>query len=69
MCLSPTIYQLIPLQLDSVQIIELNNPPPTAGVALFNWDDANDRKIVTEGPYELRILDALVRFKLSSIIF
>lgn len=62
-----TIDFVLSRDLNSVQIIELNNPPPTAGVALFNWDDANDRKIVTEGPYELRILDALPEKAMSEI--
>eukprot|EP01127_Copromyxa_protea_P008296 TRINITY_DN1900_c0_g1_i2.p1 TRINITY_DN1900_c0_g1~~TRINITY_DN1900_c0_g1_i2.p1 ORF type:complete len:273 (+),score=33.39 TRINITY_DN1900_c0_g1_i2:375-1193(+) len=41
-------------------LIEINDPPPTAGTSLFIWDDEDDKKIIFEGPLTLRILEAPV---------
>jgi len=40
--------------LKDIICVEINDPPPAAGTALFNWDDPADRKIIENGPYEFR---------------
>jgi len=40
--------------LQSIWIVELNNPPPVAGTVLFHWN--SDKEIITNGPYQFRIL-------------
>lgn len=49
-------YALDP-KSDKIWIIEVNNPPPVAGQALFDWDNEKDRKTIMEGPFEFRILE------------
>lgn len=49
--------------LTRVWVVEIGNPPPVAGTALYNWDIQADQDIMTgknpELPFELRILDKL----------
>jgi len=40
-----------------IWIVEINNPPPVAGQALFNWEDEKDNEIIRKGPFEFRILE------------
>lgn len=47
-----------PEDLESIKLIEINNPPPLAGQALFSWDDPADRAVLSgkaEG-CEIRVL-------------
>jgi len=53
--------------LSKTWIIELNHPPPTAGTCLYNWENQLDRKIMAEGPYELRIQEKPVQQPLDKI--
>jgi len=54
--------------LDKVYMIELGNPPPVAGTALYDWNNEHDRKMMTaEFPFELRLLDALPDGKWESL--
>jgi len=34
--------------------VELNNLPPAAGTALFDWNNPQDRAVIEHGPYEFR---------------
>ena len=36
-------------------VVEINDPPPTAGTSLFEWDDEEDRKILQNGPFTIRV--------------
>eukprot|EP01087_Luapelamoeba_hula_P023840 TRINITY_DN8860_c0_g1_i3.p1 TRINITY_DN8860_c0_g1~~TRINITY_DN8860_c0_g1_i3.p1 ORF type:complete len:471 (+),score=65.27 TRINITY_DN8860_c0_g1_i3:52-1464(+) len=54
-----TVDFAISPDLSKIWIVEINNPPPVAGVALFDWDSAADRKIIKEGPFEFRVLSAM----------
>jgi D123/Zinc finger, ZZ type len=38
---------LDPDDFANMQVVELNHPPPLAGTALFDWDDENDRRLLT----------------------
>jgi hypothetical protein len=43
---------------DTIWVVEINNPPPVAGQALFDWDSENDKQIITgQLPFEFRILE------------
>jgi len=44
------------LDIEKCWIIEMNEVPPTAGTSLFNWDLEEDRNIIFNGPFEIRIL-------------
>jgi len=46
---------------ESLKVIEINHPPPTAGTSLFDWNNPTDRDVVSNGPYELRVLHKPVR--------
>src|SRR3990167_2409476 len=39
----------------SARLIEINDPPPTAGTSLFDWDDENDRNLILNGPKSIRV--------------
>ena len=44
--------------VDRVFLIEINHEPPSAGTALFNFRDDEDRKILNgEKPFEFRVLE------------
>jgi len=47
-------FALFP-NLDKIFVIEINELPPIAGTGLFKFDSPIDRKIIEEGPFELRI--------------
>jgi len=47
----------------SALMIEVNDPPPTAGTSLFDWENENDKKILREGPFTFRILEENVPWK------
>jgi len=54
---------------DKIWVVELNNPPPVAGTALFDWKDPTDRSII-EGThsaisFEFRILQKMPENPLS----
>lgn len=36
-------------------VVEINDPPPTAGTSLFEWDDEGDRNILQHGPFTIRV--------------
>lgn len=38
-------------------MIEINDPPPTAGTSLFIWDNEEDRRILSLGPVTLRVVE------------
>lgn len=56
-----TIDFAITPEMDRIWVVELNHAPPTAGTALFDWTSARDRQIVSNGPFEMRVLTELVR--------
>eukprot|EP00005_Dracoamoeba_jomungandri_P002517 CAMPEP_0174255558 /NCGR_PEP_ID=MMETSP0439-20130205/4877_1 /TAXON_ID=0 /ORGANISM="Stereomyxa ramosa, Strain Chinc5" /LENGTH=383 /DNA_ID=CAMNT_0015337785 /DNA_START=1 /DNA_END=1152 /DNA_ORIENTATION=- len=37
------------------QLVEINDPPPTAGTSLFDWDNEKDRDILQNGPLTFRV--------------
>eukprot|EP00927_Polykrikos_kofoidii_P071720 TRINITY_DN67956_c0_g1_i1.p1 TRINITY_DN67956_c0_g1~~TRINITY_DN67956_c0_g1_i1.p1 ORF type:complete len:1372 (+),score=148.41 TRINITY_DN67956_c0_g1_i1:599-4117(+) len=37
-------------------VIEVNYPPPIASTILFDWSKAEDRRVLLEGPFELRLV-------------
>eukprot|EP01126_Amoeba_proteus_P006192 TRINITY_DN12150_c0_g1_i2.p1 TRINITY_DN12150_c0_g1~~TRINITY_DN12150_c0_g1_i2.p1 ORF type:complete len:228 (+),score=47.45 TRINITY_DN12150_c0_g1_i2:908-1591(+) len=40
-----------------IWVVEINNPPPVAGQALFDWKNEEDRNILEgRSPFELRVL-------------
>lgn len=40
-----------------IWIVEINTPPPVAGQALFDWDDATDKNVLLGlSPFEFRII-------------
>jgi len=41
--------------LKVIRIIEINNPPPTAGCSLFNWKTEYD--LIVNGPFTFRIIE------------
>eukprot|EP01113_Clastostelium_recurvatum_P047356 TRINITY_DN842_c0_g1_i1.p1 TRINITY_DN842_c0_g1~~TRINITY_DN842_c0_g1_i1.p1 ORF type:complete len:398 (+),score=101.65 TRINITY_DN842_c0_g1_i1:72-1265(+) len=56
------------LDLESVLVIEINEPPPTAGTSLFEWSDPADRHQVMHGSsFVLRILHAPVPKAMDTI--
>jgi hypothetical protein len=73
--LKPRITQLDTYTIDfavssstdpnSIRVIELNHPPPTAGTALFDWANEEDRRIISCGPFEIRVLDRLAENPLA----
>lgn len=44
--------------LDRIFVIEINDPPPVAGSVLFDWDDMNDRNVILNGPYVMRVIES-----------
>lgn len=50
-------FAVNPNDFSQIKIIELNYPPPEAGQALFDWENAKDKHIIEKGPYEFRILE------------
>jgi hypothetical protein len=44
---------------DKIWVVEINNPPPVAGTALFDWENSADRAIIENGPFEFRIMDKI----------
>jgi len=59
-------FALFP-DFSKIWVIEINHPPPIAGLCLFNWDNPEDRKIVTEGPFQLRVNEIPILSPLSQI--
>jgi len=49
-----TVDFAITADLKNVICVELNNLPPSAGTALFKWDNPKDREIIEKGPYQFR---------------
>ncbi|OUM69341.1 hypothetical protein PIROE2DRAFT_57407 [Piromyces sp. E2] len=49
-----TVDFAISADLKKVICVELNNLPPSAGTALFHWDNPEDRAIIEKGPYQFR---------------
>ena len=49
-----TVDFAISADLKDVMCVELNNLPPSAGSALFHWDNPEDRSIIEKGPYQFR---------------
>jgi hypothetical protein len=49
-------YALDPFS-EKIWIVEINNPPPVAGQALFDWDKEEDNRILRQGPFQFRILE------------
>lgn len=58
-----TIDFVICPDFSRARVIEINDPPPVAGTALFNWDDENDRRLVEEGPLSVRMIESPVPWK------
>jgi len=50
-----TIDFVLNPDLKLIKIVEINNPPPVAGTALFNWDSEKD--LIIYGPFTFRILE------------
>mmetsp|Transcript_38954 Transcript_38954/g.61687 ORF Transcript_38954/g.61687 Transcript_38954/m.61687 type:complete len:100 (+) Transcript_38954:772-1071(+) len=50
-------------------VVEINNPPPKAGTSLFVWENENDRKIIENGPFEFRLLEAPTKPEVLSTIY
>jgi len=55
-----TIDFVFSRDFESCTLIEINDPPPTAGTSLFIWDNMEDRKILFEGPLTVRVLEGPV---------
>ncbi|ORX76394.1 hypothetical protein BCR32DRAFT_329365 [Anaeromyces robustus] len=49
-----TVDFAVSADLKNVICVELNNLPPSAGTALFKWDNLEDRTIIEKGPYQFR---------------
>jgi len=49
-----TVDFAVTADLKDIICVEINNPPPSAGTALFDWNDPEDHKIITNGPYQFR---------------
>ena len=47
--------------IPQVRVVEINNPPPVAGTALFDWDNEADRHALQHGPFELRCVPHMNR--------
>jgi hypothetical protein len=58
-----TIDFVICPDFSRARVIEVNNPPPVAGTALFNWEDENDRRLIQEGPLSVRMTESPVPWK------
>eukprot|EP01124_Arcella_intermedia_P006976 TRINITY_DN14240_c0_g1_i3.p1 TRINITY_DN14240_c0_g1~~TRINITY_DN14240_c0_g1_i3.p1 ORF type:complete len:240 (+),score=36.52 TRINITY_DN14240_c0_g1_i3:505-1224(+) len=59
-----TVDLAVDPNLKDVTLIEVGNPPPVAGTALYNWQNEKDKSIImkyaeTEKDMDLRILSAL----------
>lgn len=60
--LAPTVQTYVvdfavePPPSKKIWVVEINNPPPVAGTALFDWNNPIDRNIIENGPFEFRIL-------------
>lgn len=53
---------------NKIWVVEINNPPPVAGQALFNWDDETDKRIIQgASPFEFRILTTAPSNPLSDV--
>mmetsp|Transcript_84351 Transcript_84351/g.103378 ORF Transcript_84351/g.103378 Transcript_84351/m.103378 type:complete len:129 (+) Transcript_84351:1-387(+) len=46
--------------LDTIYVIELNPFMYSTDGALFNWKNDDDRKIISNGPWEFRIIDKYI---------
>jgi len=44
-------------------MVEINDPPPTAGTSLFVWENPEDKKIIMEGPFTFRVLTSGIPWK------
>ena len=51
-----TIDFVITENLDAARIVEINDPPPTAGTSLFDWDDEEDQGLLLHGPLSFRMI-------------
>lgn len=49
-----TIDFAVTADLKDIVCVELNNLPPSAGTALFDWNNPHDRDVIEHGPYEFR---------------
>jgi len=67
-CSNYTIDFVLSPTLESIHVIEINYPPPIAATILFDWSNENDRKIIQEGPFQLRIVETPLLTPLDSQI-
>ncbi|KAH3760192.1 hypothetical protein Pelo_7977 [Pelomyxa schiedti] len=52
----------------SAFLIEINDPPPIAGTALFNWDLDADRNLIMNGPLQVRVIESPVDWSLQTTL-
>lgn len=65
---SYTIDFAVAPDLSRVCVVEINNLPPTAGTALFDWDSPADRELILNGrDFLLRVNEQLVGHPLEQI--
>jgi hypothetical protein len=63
-----TVDFAVSADLKDVICVELNNLPPSAGTALFHWDNPEDRAIIEKGPYQFRYNTSLPETSFHEII-
>lgn len=60
-------FAIVP-ETNVIWVVEINNPPPVAGQALFDWDNETDRQVIRgELPFEFRILEKAPENPLSDV--
>lgn len=62
-----TVDFAVSADLKDIICVELNNLPPSAGTALFQWDDPEDRTVIEKGPYQFRCNTFLPETSFSEI--
>ncbi|KAL6618434.1 hypothetical protein U3516DRAFT_796516 [Neocallimastix sp. 'constans'] len=62
-----TVDFAVSADLKDIICVELNNPPPAAGTALFHWDKPEDRTVIEKGPYQFRCNTSLPETSFNDI--
>lgn len=52
----------------SAVMLEINEPPPVAGTALFDWNSPQDRDVLARGPMELRVIHEPVPWEMQTTL-